>query len=60
MMSWSSPILGKLDQGYLRNSPTGRVNGFTVIEYHANGLFNVYPVVVFNGEFIYGGRMFRG
>lgn len=59
-MSWSSPILGKLDQNYLRNAPTGWVNGFNVIEYHDNGMFNLYPVVVMNGQFIYGGKVFRG
>lgn len=50
------PILGHTNPTYLKNRPTAWLNGFGIIEFHKNGMFNVYPVVVVNGKFVYGGE----
>jgi len=57
-MSWISPILGTCNPAYIRNRPTSWVNGFCLIEFHPNGNFNCYPVVVSNGQFAWGGEIF--
>lgn len=54
------PILGKTNPDYLEGRPHAWVNGFGVVEYHGEGLFNLYPVVVSRGRFSYGGRIFGG
>lgn len=57
-MAWCSPIVGFTNPSYLRNRPTAWVNGFTIVEVQDNGNFNVYPVVVTNGKFRYGGKLY--
>jgi hypothetical protein len=57
-MGWISPILGKLNPEYVRNSPTAWVNGFTLVEFDPNENFNCYPIVVSNGQFAWGGRVY--
>jgi hypothetical protein len=56
--AWTSPVLCSLNPGYLRNAPTAWVNGFTVVEVRQGGNFNVFPIVVTNGRFAYGGEVF--
>lgn len=55
-MGWISPILGATNPGYLRNRPTAWLNGFTVVEVRSNGFFNLYPIIVIDGKFAFGGR----
>jgi hypothetical protein len=57
---WINAILGATNPDYLRNRPTAWLNGFTVVElYTANGFFsNLYSVVVLNGRFSYGGKIY--
>lgn len=55
-MGWIAPILGATNPGYLRNRPTAWLNGFTVVEVRSNGFFNVYPIIVIDGKFAFGGR----
>lgn len=57
-MSWCSPVIGDVNPKYLENRPTAWLNGFTIIEFRANGLFNVYPVVVIDGQFSFGGKIY--
>jgi len=57
-MGWILPILGKLNPEYVRNSPTASVIGFTLAEFHPNGNFNCYPIVVSSGQFAWGGRVY--
>lgn len=57
-MSWCSPILGDVNPKYLENRPTAWLNGFTIIEFRDKGLFNVYPIVVIDGKFSYGGKIY--
>jgi hypothetical protein len=59
-MAWIAPILGATNPSYLRNRPTAWLNGFTVVELREKGLFNLYPIVVIDGEFSYGGKLFKG
>lgn len=60
-MGWIAPILGATNPGYLKNRPTGWLNGFTVIEFYGNkGYFNLYPVLVFDGKCSYGGKEYGG
>ncbi len=58
--AWVSPILGDTNPAYLRNKPTAWLTGFTVIEFMENGRFNVYLINVFDGEFAFGGKVYRG
>lgn len=55
-MAWCSPILGATNPSYLRNRPTAWLNGFTVVEVQESGSFNVYPIMVFDGKFRFGGK----
>lgn len=59
-MAWIAPILGNTNPGYLRNRPTAWSNGFVVIEVRKDGRFNLYPVIVCNGEFSFAGEDFKG
>lgn len=59
-MGWISPILGATNPSYLRNRPTAWVNGFTIVEVYKKGLFNCYPIVVNQGVFAYGGKVYNG
>lgn len=59
-MGWISPILGQTNPAYLRNRPTSWLNGFTIVEFQDNGCFNVYPVIVIEGRFIFGGEEYGG
>lgn len=58
LMAWCSPIVGATNPLYLRNKPTSWVNGFCIVEFQDNGTFNVYPIVVTNGTFSYGGKTY--
>lgn len=55
-MGWINCILGATNPGYLRNRPTAWLNGFTVVELRSNGFFNLYPIVVVDGKFAFGGK----
>jgi hypothetical protein len=59
-IGYIAPILGACNPDYLRNRPTAWLNGFTIIElYTASGFFNCYPVIVINGKFAYGGKIYE-
>lgn len=60
LMAWCSPIVGATNPLYLRNKPTAWVNGFTLIEFHGDGNFNVYPVVVTKGKFSWNRKTYGG
>jgi len=53
-----APIMGSTNPGYLRNRPTAWLNGVLIVETFENGNFNVYPVVVSNGRFSFGGKIY--
>lgn len=55
-MGWIAPILGATNPTYLRNRPTAWLNGFTLVELQGNGNFNLYPIIVIDGKFVYGGK----
>lgn len=58
-MAWIAPIGGNTNPQYLRNRPTAWLNGFTIIELHPNGhSFNLYPVIVVDGQFSFGGEIY--
>lgn len=60
-MAHCAPILGDRNPGYLRNRPTAWLNGFVAIEFHGRaGNFNLYPIVVTEGRFSYGGKVYDG
>lgn len=53
-----APICGDVNPGYLRNRPTAWLNGFVIVELRKGGDFNLYPVIVSNGKFSWGGKDF--
>lgn len=57
-MGWISPILGFCNPAYLKNRPTSWLNGFVVIEMFDKGFFNLYPVIVSEGQCAYGGKLY--
>ena len=60
-MAHCAPIVGNTNPSYMRNRPTAWLNGFVIIEYHGKaGNFNLYPVVVVEGRFSYGGKVYGG
>lgn len=57
--AWMTGCMGKLDAGFLRGKPTGWLNQFAITEFHGTkGLFNHFPITVFNGSFAYGGKKY--
>jgi hypothetical protein len=57
--SWATGCVGKLNASYLKNKPTGWMNGFNITEFYGrSGHFNHFPVTVFNGRFAYGGKLY--
>jgi len=59
-MGWIAPIVGNVNPVYLKDRPTALLNGFTIIEVHPNGHFNLFPVIISEGEFAYGGKLYKG
>jgi predicted phosphodiesterase len=59
-MGWIAPILGDCNPVYLENRPTAWLNGFVVIEFYNGGMFNLYPILTFNGRCSYGGKVYEG
>jgi predicted phosphodiesterase len=57
-MAVCSPCLGATNPNYLRNRPTAWMNGFVIVEFHPNGTFNIFPVVITKGTFSYGGEVY--
>jgi predicted phosphodiesterase len=58
-MAWIAPIAGNTNPGYLRNRPTAWLNGFTIVEMHPNNRdFNLYPVIVTSGRFLFSGKVY--
>lgn len=51
-----APIAGGVNPGYLRNRPTAWLNGFVLIDVFPNGQFNLYPVIIYEGKFSFGGK----
>lgn len=60
-MATSLPCLSTLNPDYNENKPTRFVNGFGIVETSIEtGNFNLYPIVINNGIFIFGGQIFDG
>ena len=57
---WIAPIAGAVNPSYLRNRPTGWLNGFVIVDVFANGQFNLFPIIVINGRAAYGGKVYGG
>lgn len=53
-----SPIIGSLNPHYLRNRPTAWINGFSLVELHEDGTFNLYLINIIKGSFSYGGVVY--
>jgi len=53
-------ILGAVNPSYLRNRPTAWLNGFSLVELHEDGTFNIYLINVIRGKFSYGGVVYGG
>ena len=59
--AWATGCVGRLDAKYLKNRPTGWMNGFGITEFYGSqGYFNHYPVTVVNGRFAFGGKVYGG
>lgn len=50
-----SPCACELNAAFMKNKPSSWVNGFTIVEVMKDKMFNVYPIVVTNGKFSFGG-----
>ena len=50
-----SPCACELNAAFMKNKPSSWVNGFTIVEVMKDKTFNVYPIVVTNGKFSFGG-----
>lgn len=56
----SSPCIGDTNAHYLRNRPTSFLNGFVLVEFRPDGSFNIFPIVVTDGQFSYAGKTYKG
>lgn len=57
-MGWIAPILGARNPAYLENRPTAWMQGFIDIEIYDKGIFNLYPILTFNGQCSFGGKIY--
>lgn len=57
-MGWIAPILGATNPVYLENRPTAWMQGFVTIELYNGGMFNLYPIIAFDGQFAFGGTTY--
>lgn len=61
-MAFCSPAACATNPAYLQNRPTAWVNGLTLVELHdprnERSNFNVYPVIVSDGQFSFGGEVY--
>lgn len=55
-----APCACEVNAHYLRNRPTAWVNGFNITEKTEEGNFNNYNIVVTEGKFLYGGKVYGG
>lgn len=51
-------ILGDTNPSYLRNRPTAWGHGFSIVELHEDGTYNLYLVNVHKGVFSFGGKVY--
>ena len=57
IQAWSIACLSDVEPEYAKNQPLGHQNGFAVVEMDPEtGAFNLYPINIIRGSFIYGGR----
>lgn len=57
-MGTIAPTAGNVNPSYLRNRATAWLNGFVLIDSLPNGHFNVYSLIVTNGQCCYGGKVY--
>lgn len=57
-MAWIAPCCCTINPDYLQNRPTAWLNGITIVEEMQGGMFNVYPCIVTNGRFAFGGKIY--
>lgn len=51
-------IVGETNPSYLRNRPTAWTQGFSIVEVHEDGTYNLYLVNIHKGRFSFAGRMY--
>lgn len=56
--SYSMPCACNLNPQYMKDKPSSWVNGFGVFYIQPGGNFNIYPIVSFNGHFIFNGKYY--
>jgi hypothetical protein len=44
---------------YMKNKPANWLNQFGVMEQDSRGVFNLYPVNITEGQFIYNGKRYK-
>lgn len=57
-MGTIAPTAGNVNPSYLRNRATAWLNGFVLVDYIDNGHFNVYTIIVTNGQAAFGGKLY--
>ena len=61
-IGYCAPAACTLNPSYLQNRPTAWVNGIVIVELHEpekpNSNFNVYPIIVSDGKFCFGGETY--
>ena len=54
------PTLGTVAPKYAKGRPNAHINGFGIVEEWPNGNINVYIVIISDGRFSYGGKIYGG
>jgi predicted phosphodiesterase len=52
------PTLGTVAPAYAKGKSNNHIHGFGIIEEYGDGLINVYIIIITNGKFAYGGRIY--
>ncbi len=56
IQAWSLSCLSDKEPDYRKGQPTGWTNGFAVVYMRDNGTFNLYPINIIKGGFIFEGK----
>lgn len=58
-LAQSIGTLGAVNPHWMRNKPNAWINQFAVFFSHPNGDFNLYPVTISDGRFVFDGVMYK-
>ena len=56
--AYGIPCLSDLSPDYLNGKPNSWIHGFGVAYVMPDGRFNLYPIIITNGQFVFNGKIY--